>query len=62
MMEEQLRYHQQFLEDFLEGIRTSNDANLHHIIGVVRSGLSKTEIQAVVTRVLTENRSSKSAT
>ena len=58
MMEEELRYHQQFLDEFLEGIRTSNDANLHHIIDVVRSGLSTTEIQTVVTRVLMENRSS----
>ena len=58
MMEEELRYHQQFLDEFFEAIRTSNDANLHHIIDVVRSGLSTTEIQTVVTRVLMENRSS----
>lgn len=56
MIEEELGYHQQFLDEFLEAIRTSNDADVHHIIDVVRSGSSTSEIQAAVTRVLTENR------
>ena len=37
MMEEELKYHQQFMDGFLKAIRTSNDADVHHIIDVVRS-------------------------
>lgn len=62
MMEEELRYHQQFMDEFLEAIRTSNDADVHHIIDVVRLGSSISEIKTVVNCVLTDNRSSLSAT
>ncbi|KAJ5971817.1 C6 transcription factor [Penicillium vulpinum] len=58
MMEEELKYHQQFMDGFLKAIRTSNDADVHHIIDVVRSGSSTSEIQTAVNRVLTDNRSS----
>ncbi|KAJ5960723.1 C2H2 finger domain protein [Penicillium vulpinum] len=52
MMEEELKYHQQFMDGFLKAIQTSNDADVHHIIDVVRSGSS------TMNRVLTDNRSS----
>lgn len=62
MMEEELRYHQQFMDEFLEAIRTSNDADVHHIIDVVRLGSSRSEIQTAVNRAITDNRSSRPAT
>ena len=55
---EELRYHQQFMDGFFEAIRTSDDANVHHIIDVVRSGSLTSEIQTAVNRILTDNRSS----
>ncbi|KAJ5607200.1 C6 transcription factor [Penicillium hordei] len=58
MMEEELRYHQQFMDGFLKVIRTSNNTDVHHIIDVVRSGSSTSEIQTAVNRVLTDNCSS----
>ncbi|KAJ9483107.1 hypothetical protein VN97_g10313 [Penicillium thymicola] len=57
MMEEELRYHQQFMDGFLKAIRTSNNTDVHHIIDIVRSGSSISEIQTAVNRVLTDNRS-----
>lgn len=62
MMEEEFRYHQQFMDQFLEAIRTSNDADVHHIIDVVRLGSSRSEIQTAVNRAITDNRSSRPAT
>jgi hypothetical protein len=44
-MEEELNYYQRFLDDFFEAIRNSNDNDIHHIINVVRSGSSVSEIQ-----------------
>ncbi|KOS47874.1 hypothetical protein ACN38_g1157 [Penicillium nordicum] len=62
MMEQELRYHQQFMDQILEAIRTSNDADFHHIIDVVRLGSSRSEIQTAMNRVITDNRSSRPAT
>lgn len=55
-MEQELSYYQEFLDDFLEAIRTSDDDDVHRIIDIVRSVSSTREIQNKVAHVLAENR------
>ncbi|KAF4772325.1 hypothetical protein PENNAL_c0190G04329 [Penicillium nalgiovense] len=54
-MEEELRHYQGFLDEFLKNIRNSSEADLQHIIHVVRSGSSIDEIQNAMTNLNTEN-------
>ena len=54
-MEEKVRYYQNFLDEFLKVIRHSSEADVQHIIHVVRSGSSIIEIQNVMTNLITEN-------
>lgn len=54
-MEEELSYYQMFLDDFFEGIRNCNDDDVHHIINIVRSGSSTSEIRFEVNSILAGN-------
>jgi hypothetical protein len=58
-IELELRYYREFSNNFLMAIGTSHYADVHHIIDIVRSGSSISEIKNVVTRVLTDNRASQ---
>lgn len=61
-MEVEPRYYQEFLDKVLKASRITSDADIQHIIEVVRSGSSISEIQKVVTYVLTDNPSPRPAT
>lgn len=60
-MEKELNYYQKFLDDFFEALRISKDDDVDHIINIVRSGASTSEIQLEVNGVLRENNSSRPA-
>lgn len=51
-MEEDLKYYREFLDKFFEAIRTSADNDVQHIIDVVQSAPSISEVQMEVARVL----------
>ncbi|KAF4772320.1 hypothetical protein HAV15_012220 [Penicillium sp. str.  len=54
-MEEELQYYQEFLEEFLLAIRISNEADVQHIIDIVRLGSPTGEIRNLVIHLLTKN-------
>lgn len=51
-MEEDLKCYREFLDKFFEAIRTSTDNDVQHIIDVVQSAPSISEVQMEVARVL----------
>ncbi|CAI7585761.1 unnamed protein product [Penicillium pancosmium] len=57
-MEEDLRYYRGVLDDLLEAIRHSTDANVDRILNIVRSESSISEIQFMVKEGLSESESS----
>lgn len=54
-IEQELSHYQEFLSDFLEAIRLSDDDDVHHIINIVRSGSSTSKIHIEVTLILAGN-------
>lgn len=56
-MEEKLDFYEKFVADLFQVMRTSSDPDLQQIIDVIRSGASTSEVQDVVTFVLTEKKS-----
>jgi hypothetical protein len=56
-MEEELGFYKKFVADLFQVMRTSSDHDLQQIINVIRSGAPTSEVQNVVTYVLTESKS-----